>query len=406
MQIFVLCILRNMHLRSRHIIDIIHKKARMLPLVGVLGPRQVGKSTLLRDLLTAKHEIPYFTLDRPEILREVRSKPEAFVLHHSENFSIPIIIDEAHKVPQLFDVLKVLADEKRTRGVIYLTGSVDFSHAAGVRETLTGRIGIARLYPMTIAELANRAFANTWSRPIRAAAKPVATSREIETWIERGGMPAICKFSDSSERATLISEWLQSVCYRDLPQLRGSRYEGAVALEILEMIAQNPEFSQADFAKQLGIDSRLVGKYLSALEALYVIYRIPPYKARRGSGFDRFYLFDAGIAAHLGASKKTCYTILLINEIRAQTEYSGSTRADIYFYALRGNTKFDLLVKTGQKLHPILVSERAEIDPYTRRSLMSLAKDPDFDHIQVAAPIVSHYKLATGIVVRPFIDFV
>jgi predicted AAA+ superfamily ATPase len=395
-----------MHLRTRHIIDIINKKARMLPLVGVLGPRQVGKSTLLRDLLAKERSIPYFTLDRPEILREVRSKPEAFVLHHSEDFSTPIIIDEAHKVPQLFDVLKVLADERRTRGLIYLTGSLDFSHAAGVRETLTGRIGIARLYPMTISELANRPFMQSWNRSSRTPSKSAATSREIEIWIERGGMPAICKFSDSNERGTLITEWLQSVCYRDLTQLRGSRYDGAVALEILELIARNPEYSQADFARQLGIDSRLIGKYLRALEALYVIYRIPPYKARRGSGSDRFYIFDAGVAAHLGASKKNRYTILLINEIRAQTEYSGSTRADIYFYALRGSTKFDLLVKVGEKLHPILVSERAEIDPYTRRSLMSLAKDPNFDNIQVAAPVVNQFKLAAGVVVRPLVDYV
>ncbi len=71
MQIIALSYEASMHLRTRHALDIITKKARMLPIVGVLGPRQVGKSTLLRDLLAPKQQIPYFTLDRPEILHEV-----------------------------------------------------------------------------------------------------------------------------------------------------------------------------------------------------------------------------------------------------------------------------------------------------------------------------------------------
>jgi predicted AAA+ superfamily ATPase len=394
-----------MHLRIRHIIDIINKKARALPIVGVLGPRQVGKSTLLRDLLAEQLKIPYFTLDRPELLREVKAKPETFVLHHTENFTKPIIIDEAHKVPELFDVLKVLADERRTRGVVYITGSVDFSQVAGVRETLTGRIGIARLYPMTVAELANRPLHDAWGERDRPQHRPLATSSEIETWIERGGMPAICKFSDSDQRPTLIEEWLQSVCYRDLMQLGGSRYDGAVARDLLELVSQNPEYSQADLARQLGLDSRVVGKYLAALEALYVLHRIRPHRARRGAGFDRFYIFDAAVAGHLGASKKTRYTILLINEICAQSEYSGARQTGIFFYALRGRTKFDLLLRSGSKFYPLVVSDRAEIDPYLRRSLIALSSDSSFEAIQVVAPVVQGYELNSGIAIKPFADF-
>lgn len=403
MQKFTLSSQPLMHLRTRHIIDILKKKARMLPIVGVLGPRQVGKSTLLRDLLAAKQEIPYFTLDRPELLREVKSKPEAFILNQSNDLLNPIIIDEAQKAPKLFDVLKVLADERRTRGIIYITGSVDFSKVSGVRETLTGRIAIARLYPMTIAELSNRPLYHRLSDP---NAPSPATSREVESWIERGGMPAICKFNDPTERSTLISEWLQAVCYRDLLQLKGTRYDGSQAYDLLELIARNPEHSQADLARQLGVDSRLVAKYLAAFEALYIVHRVRPYKARLGSGFDRFYIFDAGVAAHLGASRKTRYTILLLNEICAQAEYSGAKRIEIYYYALRGRTKFDLLVKSAAELHPLVVSERAEVDPYLRRSLTALSMAAQFKKIAVVAPVVNRYELSTNVSVRPFTDYV
>ncbi len=116
-------------------------------------------------------------------------------------------------------------------------------------------------------------------------------------------MPAICNYSDRHERATLIEEWLQSVCFRDLMQLRGARYEGSVARDLLELIAKNPELSRADLARQLGLDSRVIGKYLVGLAALHVLHRIRPYRVRRGAGSDRFYLFDAAVAEYLGASK-------------------------------------------------------------------------------------------------------
>lgn len=145
-----------MHLRQRFLISIIKKKQKVFPLVGVLGARQVGKSTLLRDLIGKLGDIPYFTLDRPEILQELRTRAESFILANSNDFSTPIILDEAHKAPQAFDVLKVLADERKNRGIVTITGSVDFSLASGVRETLTGRIGLCRLYPLSVSEVAQR----------------------------------------------------------------------------------------------------------------------------------------------------------------------------------------------------------------------------------------------------------
>jgi predicted AAA+ superfamily ATPase len=147
-----------MHLRNRHLIDKIVKRRKAFPLVGVLGARQVGKSTLLRDILAKQLGVTYITLDRPQILRDAKSRPEGFVLTHTEEFKKPIIIDEAHKAPPLFDVLKVLADERKNRGIVLLTGSVDFLSVSGIRETLTGRIGMTRLYPLTVGEIAQRRF--------------------------------------------------------------------------------------------------------------------------------------------------------------------------------------------------------------------------------------------------------
>ena len=84
-----------MHIRNRLLANIINKKAKILPLVGILGARQTGKSTLLRDIISKGDNIPYYTLDRQELLREAKRAGESFILSRTSEFTTPIIIDEA-----------------------------------------------------------------------------------------------------------------------------------------------------------------------------------------------------------------------------------------------------------------------------------------------------------------------
>ncbi len=392
-----------MHLRSRYLSNLIIKKRKTWPLVAIFGARQVGKSTLLRDAIAKPAQIPYFTLDRPEILRRLRNGAESFILEETANFKTPIIIDEAHKAPAIFDVLKVLADERRTRGVVIITGSVDFSMASGVRETLTGRLGVCRLYPFTVGEIKQQKFSTFWgnAKAQRKLRENISVA-DIETWITRGGMPGICWLADAAERSAMIEEWLQSVCYRDLQQLKGSRYDGALAREILSLLAHNPETSAAAMAAALGEDSRRISKHLRGLEALYVLHRVRPLKAAGGVGFDRFYLFDAAVAAHLGAARKTLYSILLINESLAQHEYAGLTRAELFHYASRGKTKLDLVIKSEGRYFGFAVSDRAEQSSATLRSLEATAQKKIFSGISVLAPVTQDLLLRPGVRLEPF----
>ncbi len=395
-----------MHLRNRHIIDQITKKKRAFPLVGILGARQVGKSTLLRELIGKKGAIPYFTLDRPEVLMQLRSRTEDFILTETADFQSPIIIDEAHKAPQIFDVLKVLADEKKRRGIVTITGSVDFSQVAGVRETLTGRIGICRLYPLTVAEVWQHEFRTRWlkGRPEKNPQSEVR-SQHIDAWLDRGGMPGICWLRDAAERESIIDEWLGSVCYRDLLQLKGARFDGALAREILTLVARAPQTSAAELATRLGVDARIVSKHLNGLEALFVVTRIKPLSSAGGTGGDRFYLLDAAVAAFLGAPRKVLYTVLMINEIVAQHEYAGLGRVELCYYASRGATKLDLAVKSKDSLHGFFIADRVEQSPGTMRSLGHLMKSGTYSKVSVLAPVTQSMKLGPNIVLEPYASY-
>lgn len=371
-------------------------------MVGVLGARQVGKSTLLREIIGKDSNIPYFTLDRPEVLRQIRSRAESFILTETNEFKSPVIIDEAHKAPKLFDVLKVLSDERKNRGIVTITGSVDFSMASGVRETLTGRIGICKLFPMTVSETRKKKFFTRWKSDLLKDSSGEITSANVETWIERGGMPGICRLGDEAERVAMIEEWLQSICNRDLLQLKGSRYDGALAREILALISKNPELTAARIASELGIDSRVVSKHLLGLESLYVVNRVRPLRSLSGAGFDRFYVLDSAIAAHLGASRKTLYTVLMINELLAQHEYSGAARPELYYYASRGATRLDLAIKSRENYYGFFISDRAEQSSYTIRSLEAAGEKKFFHKIAVLAPVTGEVKLGRHITLEPY----
>lgn len=395
-----------MHLRNRDIVGILDKKRRAFPLVGVLGARQVGKSTLLRELYGIKEKMPYLTFDRAEILREARERPENFILVHTEEFQRPIIIDEAHKAPEIFDALKVLADERKNRGIVFLTGSVDFVQAAGARETLTGRLGVCRLFPLTASELAERVGSNSWRYISKFMLPEVPSQRarsiEVEQWLTRGGMPAICKIGDKSERDLLIDEWLQSICYRDLLQLKGARYDGALAREILRLIAIDPEISQGALASALGEDGRRVAKHLSGLEALFVIYRIRPFRQSGAVGFDRFRILDCAVANFFGGPKELGYEIFVINEILAQHENRALGKPELYYYASRRKTRVNLVVKSGATVTPLVISAR---DSLTRSQLLgarAALKQGVFQNITVFAPISQPQSIDKNIRALPY----
>ncbi len=393
-----------MHLRQRFLISIIKKKQKVFPLVGVLGARQVGKSTLLRDLIGKLGDIPYFTLDRPEILQELRTRAESFILANSNDFSTPIILDEAHKAPQAFDVLKVLADERKNRGIVTITGSVDFSLASGVRETLTGRIGLCRLYPLSVSEVAQRQLTTPFAaRELgkRTSAAP-ASVKEVETWLARGGMPAICQLSNRVERELVIEDWLQSVCYRDLPQLKGARYDGALARQLLGLIAKSPHYSESEMARVLGEDTRRVKSHLRGLEALFVIYRIAPYREGGGSGFDLFCLHDAAIASYLGADRKTLYLILVVNEILTQFEYGSLGRVSLFHYSSRGRLKLSLVIKANEKLTPMAILDRDAPTSNEIKSLRAMVQNQTFQKINCLAPVSQAVEIHKGLRLIPY----
>ena len=396
-----------MHPRKRHIEKVLLKRSRMFPVLGVLGPRQVGKTTFLMNQWCQEKSSAYITFDKQEFAIRAKHSPEQLLLDESNNQKMHLIIDEAQKVPHIFDSIKALVDKNRRLGAFTLSGSVEFSSKSGVRESLAGRMGITRLYPMTMRELNNQEFSSPWVK-FNFANKIQLKSKSVETWLNRGGMPIFCRLSDLDERIGIINSWLEAICYKDLKQLKGAEYDSEIAYNLLLSFAAKSysQVSLSKLASELGTTTASIKKHLFALESLFLLYKIPSFENPRA--LPMYTIFDAGVLnALLGGqqtifSRHACLMPLLINEIYAQYEYAGKLKPGLYYYQTRGGAAIDLVLKTNTKLVGIECVITIDISPYKQRGMKSFLKKYKDAVGYFIAPIQKPYKLEKNIFVIPW----
>lgn len=369
------------HERPRHLLPVLLKRLRLWPILGLLGARQIGKSTLLRQQLAARIGARYVTLDRKEH-RELAGRSPDLFLKTTVSGAEPLILDEVQKAPDLFDALKAAVDERRRPGRFILSGSTEFSRRTGIRESLTGRIGLTHLYPMTVAELNERPLATPW---VQMAPGKGATVRDVQAWLDRGGMPGICFLRDPHERTESFEAWLETTCYRDIQQIAGARLSGELARDVLTAAAQVEHPTLAEISARLRVDARRVRRHLEALEAVFVLIRLEPHPA--GVGKALYLPFDAGLAGHLGASLHARLRIWAINECLAQNEYAGKPKPRVRHYQSSGRSTVDLVVEVPGQTTAVVLSDEEAPGTYTLRPAEALLKKLPGARAVVLAPV-------------------
>jgi len=354
------------HTRQRFIIDVLKKRAKLWPVVGLLGPRQVGKSTVLKTLCGENY---YFNLDLKQIREEASKAPDFFIESHRSDRSI-VAIDEVQKAPDLFDAVKASVDNKKRPGTFLLAGSTEFSTKVGIRESLTGRIGLVRLWPLTVAELNQRSSPSV-AMPLRRFAA-LSTPKNIAQRVEFGGMPGLCFIRNQAERDQLIEGWLETTCYRDINQIVGFRVRGETVRDALNIVARAPDVTTTQLAQQLGISTPSIRKLLDALETLMVITRMSAHPT--GIGKDRFLLCDTAVAAYLGASSRDVRQIALYQELMCQYTFAGFPAPKISYYQSSRGSFVDFVLEDKRGIAATLIVDTATPKPYVLRALGNLKK--------------------------------
>lgn len=366
--------------RIRHINSVVAKRAKLWPVIGILGPRQSGKSTLLRNQI--KNE-GYLSLDSPSIRKAAEKAPELFIRSKLEEFG-RLTVDEIQKCPDLFDTIKLIVDEGRRPGMFFISGSTQFSTKLGIRESLTGRIGLQRLYPLTAAECHQKPFVSPFVDLLQRKSMKHSHFSAVNVLqsAQLGGMPGFCFLRSEKERHDYLRGWLETTLYRDATQIRKPKPNPELMQAVIQHIGSHPFQSAHGIASALAEDTRRVVAQIQILEELFVICSLPA--STVGVGKSLYFIFDSGFSYHLGSSALDAVRIWLINECLAQFEYADMSRPRMHYYQSRNGSLIDLVFpdfKTG-----IIITDEESPHEYRLRASKAFIHAHENWHIFILSP--------------------
>ncbi len=349
--------------------NMIEKQEKMFKVILVTGARQVGKTTMLKNI---KPNMKYVTLD--DIIMNELAVEDSTLFLKSNN--PPIIIDEVQYAPNLFRQIKILADEAEET-IFYLTGSQQFSLMKDVSESLAGRVGILNLLGLSIREIKGSNFEQPFlptEEYLKEREKHLKPINYEEIWdiIHKGTMPVM--YSKESDYDMFYSTYVSTYIERDVRKLAqvGDRltflkFMTALASRIGQMLNLD------SIAKEVGISIPTAQRWLSILEASNIIYILEPYYnniMKRAIKTPKVYFLDTGLASYLtkwktkevlesGSMAGSFFENFVVVEIIKSYYNAGELRPPIYYYRDKEKREIDLIIESDGKLYPIEIKKTA-----------------------------------------------
>jgi predicted AAA+ superfamily ATPase len=320
----------------------------------ITGPRQCGKTTLAKTLI--QDGIEYRTLDTPALLEAAKLDPLDFVTHAGQR----MIIDEIQRAPELLLAIKLKVDENPQSGQYILTGSANIQALPGVQESLAGRIRKIRLRPLSQGELLGRpptfldqSFQKRWSKTVE-----IENRTEVLYRAFCGGFPEALLLNDR-ERRQWHQDYVASLLDRDLQEIINLRRIGAMRQLVQTVAAWSSKFMNLSaIGTGLGIQRATLESYLNALEALYMIERLPAWLKtdyEYVNKQDKLFMTDSGLMTSLlewqpeqvrldaDRAGKLMETFVF-NELSALVDRNGGEYA-LYHYRDQEKREIDFLIK-------------------------------------------------------------
>jgi predicted AAA+ superfamily ATPase len=353
------------------------------PAVALLGPRQTGKTTLA---LAVGGDALYLDLES-EGDRAKLDQAELYLGDHTEKL---VILDEVHRAPGLFPVLRGLIDRSRRAGkkagLYLLLGSASLDLLKQSGETLAGRISYLELTPFHVRELDSQ-----WNDAL---------------WL-RGGFPESLLASDEAQSLRWRQDFIRSYLERDIPQF-GPRIAAAMLRRFWTMLAhhQGGLLNNAQFARNLGVDVKTVGSYLDLLVDMLLVRRLPPWHANLGKRLvkaHKVYVRDSGLVhALLNIADKE--TLLSHPVVGASWEghvienllASAPDNVQPYFYRSSGGAEIDLLLAWPDETLWAIEIKRS-LTPKLERGYHAACADLSPARRFVVYPGAERYRMAADI---------
>lgn len=321
---------------QRHIQPTLQEALSEDPVVFLRGPRQSGKTTLVKALQTRMQVRQYRTLDDLATLSAAKSDPVAFV----SAIDGPVTIDEVQRVPELLLAIKQRVDEDRTPGRFLLTGSAEVRVGGAVAESLAGRMRMLDLWPLSQSEIEGTGgdwLAGFWNGSIVSSFQSGTEKQGLIQRMIRGGFP------EAVTRKTVAStqRWLQAyadaLIERDMTDLaRIGDVSNMRRLLALTGSRTGTVVNYADFARILGVPLTTVRRHVALAQAVFFSFEIPAWAGNTSARLVRqpkLHVSDPGIACVLtGVDDRSCksqaiflgqlFETFVVSEIRKAITWS------------------------------------------------------------------------------------
>lgn len=375
---------------SRHMESIFLKLSESYSALLLTGPRQSGKTTMLRKL-AEREDIGrgYVTLDDLAERDMAKNDPALFLQLHRP----PVLIDEVQYAPELFTYIKIYIDEHHMPGAFWLTGSQIFRLMRGVQESLAGRVALLHMSPMSQREITGAPcipFTTDMEALLaqRDRMQPV-TAPELFGRMWRGSMPGLVsgRFPD---RNIFYSSYLSTYVERDVRELSGSvdalkfnRFITAAAARCSQLLNYKALADDAD------IDQPTAKNWVNILETLGIIFLLHPYSnnvLKRTIRTPKVYFYDTGLVCYLtrwsspetaesGAMSGALLENFALSEIVKGYQNVGR-EPYIYFYRDRDAKEIDGILEGDGKLCPLEIKKTAMPDRRLTRVFGVIDRSP------------------------------
>ena len=320
---------------ERQIKPYLQKALSQFPILSLTGPRQSGKTTLLKKSFP---DYQYFNMERLDLRELFLSDPMGFLQSNGEK----LIFDEAQNVPELFSYIQVISDERGTPGQYILSGSQSFLMNKHISQSLAGRAHISHLFPFSLNEIAQSEI-------------------DINKIIWSGFYPRL--YNSDIYPKDFYPSYIQTYIERDVRSLKGienlntfSRFLGLCAGRIGQVL------NLSSLANDTGISVNTAKAWLSLLESSFIIFQLQPYHnnfSKRLIKSPKIYFYDTGIACSLLRLTNpdmirthylygSLFENLVINEIVKSYYHSGKQPA-VYYWRESNGTEIDCIIEKGNK---------------------------------------------------------
>ncbi len=325
---------------SRTIRAAIERFIGKFPIVSLTGPRQGGKTTLLRTLFP---DYRYVTLENTDLREYALRDPNGFLRTYDRR----VIFDEVQRAPQLFSYLQTKVDESQMMGQFILSGSQNFLLMEKITQSLAGRVAVMKLLPLSIAEL---------------RADQQSFSASLPDMILKGGYPAL--YHRELTPMELFPSYIETYVERDVRDIL--KVQDLIQFQSFMRLCAGRVgqlLNMQSLAADAGINVATARSWLSVLESSYIVHQLPPYFRnfnKRITKSTKLYFYDTGLACYLlnlrtpeqvetYYQRGSLFENLMLSEM-IKKQYNQGLPAQFYFWRDSNGVEIDLVSENGTRL--------------------------------------------------------